>query len=922
MQYAEWFETSTGLKPHAWQNAFAASGVCRSQTLRIPTGYGKTLGSITTWLFHRVIRGDGAWPARLVYCLPMRVLVEQTESSLRTLLESQGLLWDGASSHEGKVGVHVLMGGVDAGGEWSLHPEQPAVLIGTQDMLLSRALNRGYASGRARWPLEFGLLGHDSLWVFDEIQLMDVGLATSAQLQTYLEEDEEHELGLGTTAERRPRRSWWMSATLQPDWLSTVDSAARQPAWSADPCTLSAAEFESGLGSITKSLSTCVVPLPESSKRGAPLDERAFAARILEEQQSLGDNESGSLTLVVVNTVDRALATYRCLRELAPELSPMLLHSRFRGLERRHWREQLLDRKAQGMQGAGGPQGKRLIVATQVIEAGVDLSADLLITELAPWPSLVQRFGRCARFGGTGRVLVVDREAREQGCLPYSESQLDAARTAISELSEGAADVGIASLEQFESGLSGEQRAELYPYEPEHLLLRREYEELFDTTPDLSGADLDISRFIRSGTERDVSIFWRDFSSLPKEEQRPGRDLLVRREELCSVPFLSAQSWLFPKGTSLAKGKSAWVWDYLDRAWRRLEKKDIRPGQRICISSASGGYDPDLGFDPSSTAEVPLPPQAEEPDSATAHALAADSAEDAEDLSLAEWKTIGFHGREVEDELASILPGLGLPEQAERVLRLAARWHDYGKSHPAFQGSIRDEERPERTDLAKAPARAWPIPRQMYRYADDSERRPGFRHELASALALFAMLERHDPMHEALLGPWSEALALLQDADQAAPPPQAPESLAPPTPIESEVLACTAHEFDLLVFLVASHHGKVRVALHASPKDQEYRDRDGRGFPLRGIREGDELPATAMSDELRVPALQLSLAPASIGLSSRSGRSWRERVETLRARFGPARLAWLEALLIAADRRASRSKIADPSIPIHEGASR
>ncbi len=77
------------------------------------------------------------------------------------------------------------MGGADAGGEWGLYPEESAVLIGTQDMLLSRALNRGYAAGRASWPREFGLLGHDALWVMDEVQLMDVGIATSAQLQRF-----------------------------------------------------------------------------------------------------------------------------------------------------------------------------------------------------------------------------------------------------------------------------------------------------------------------------------------------------------------------------------------------------------------------------------------------------------------------------------------------------------------------------------------------------------------------------------------------------------------------------------------------------------------------------------------------------------------------------------------------------------------
>ena len=35
----------------------------------------------------------------------------------------------------------------------------------------------------------------------------------------------------------------------------------------------------------------------------------------------------------------------------------------------------------------------RIIVATQVVEAGVDISATTLVTELSPWSSLVQRFG-------------------------------------------------------------------------------------------------------------------------------------------------------------------------------------------------------------------------------------------------------------------------------------------------------------------------------------------------------------------------------------------------------------------------------------------------------------------------------------------------------------------------------------------------
>ena len=52
-------------------------------------------------------------------------------------------------------------------------------------MLLSRTLNRGYAASRARWPVEFGLLNNDCLWVLDEVQLMGSGLVTTAQLDAF-----------------------------------------------------------------------------------------------------------------------------------------------------------------------------------------------------------------------------------------------------------------------------------------------------------------------------------------------------------------------------------------------------------------------------------------------------------------------------------------------------------------------------------------------------------------------------------------------------------------------------------------------------------------------------------------------------------------------------------------------------------------
>jgi CRISPR-associated endonuclease/helicase Cas3 len=73
--------------------------------------------------------------------------------------------------------VYKMMGG-EADGRWDIRPEDEAIIVGTQDTLLSAALNRGYAMKRYRWPISFALLNNDGVWVLDEVQLIGAGLAT------------------------------------------------------------------------------------------------------------------------------------------------------------------------------------------------------------------------------------------------------------------------------------------------------------------------------------------------------------------------------------------------------------------------------------------------------------------------------------------------------------------------------------------------------------------------------------------------------------------------------------------------------------------------------------------------------------------------------------------------------------------------
>lgn len=892
MTFDELFErvrpdNGTKIDPHHWQVELASAERCENRLIRVPTGFGKTLGILAAWLWNRIERMDDSWPRRLVWCLPMRVLVEQTESEVRRVLGQIDRLWDGGD-HSGKVGVHALMGGADDD-EWFLHPEHCSVLIGTQDMLLSRAMNRGYACPRARWPVEFGLLSQDCLWVMDEVQLMDVGLATSAQLQQFRDEDRGKAL--------RPSRTWWMSATLQSDWFRrSRDTMVMAEALERTMLRIPAEHRKGALWDEDKVSKPCLV---EKFKDAKALSERV---RVAHKKGAAGP------TLVVVNRVERAVDLAEILRKdrALDSTDIRLVHSRFRPAERAKWRHAFLHRNA------CAPGTDRIIVATQVVEAGVDISAGVLFTELAPWASLVQRFGRCARWGGTAAVIVADFGFdTDKMAAPYMADELSAARDAIRNFS----DVAPLRLERFEEA-NPECLSRLYPYAPKHLLLRHELEELFDTAPDLSGADIDISRFIRSGDERDVQVFWAD---IPMRAD-PDSSLKAARDQLCALPFHKARDWLCGEESGrsepprLKTGMRAWVWDWLDGQWRTAERRNIYPGVVVLVDSKCGGYDDAVGWNPKAgplSAELLCAPGA-----AINTEVQADSAEDDESLSIAEgtgrWQTIAFHCRETGRTAREIASQLAPSLSA--LFDLAGRWHDAGKAHIAFQGSIVGGERPQRRDLAKAPQGSWLSVSRLYPMPGGT-RRAGFRHELASTLTLFAVLQRHAPDHPAMRGSYG---GLLEKIHSALP---GPTSTAAPTLIEREVLELERRRFDLLAWLVCTHHGKVRMAWHASPADQQSADDRLR---IRGVGEGDVLPSLLLADVhgafRELPASTLDLAPAAAGLNPRTGPGWTERVLGLLREHGPFTLAWFEALMRAADIRASREPgLSDPLLFTENG---
>ena len=92
--------------PFDYQRRLAEDPKCKSRLIDVPTGCGKTAAVALAWLWNRVALQRADWPRRLVYCLPMRTLVEQTRDNIRQWLENLGdLEWDGENNHSGKIGM-------------------------------------------------------------------------------------------------------------------------------------------------------------------------------------------------------------------------------------------------------------------------------------------------------------------------------------------------------------------------------------------------------------------------------------------------------------------------------------------------------------------------------------------------------------------------------------------------------------------------------------------------------------------------------------------------------------------------------------------------------------------------------------------------------------------------------------------------
>jgi len=389
----------------------------RNVVLQAPTGSGKTRAALTPFLLNlaRGERKDTQLPRTCRYAVPLRTLADQfykEYDDYATRLQRVGTRLQERYKY---LDVRAI---AEQTGTQPNDPQfEAALTFCTIDQLLASFLALPYAVGKTRANLKVGgVVG--SYLVLDEWHLYPLRgqagkgqVAASGARLTSL-------AMLKLLAERDLCRFVLMTATLS---TPLVTELADLLGAGVENLRQGATQNESAEDAFTREL---------AELHGGRSRRLVRADRPLEESIDAIMERHQDSSLVLCNTVERAQILYWRLldarsRHGRPDVGIILLHSRFTADDRRQQAELLrheLGKEAWEARNEGKqPLANVIVVATQVVEVGLDISASVLHTELAPANSIVQRAGRCARFAGQQGEVVVYPLVADATYLPYSK---------------------------------------------------------------------------------------------------------------------------------------------------------------------------------------------------------------------------------------------------------------------------------------------------------------------------------------------------------------------------------------------------------------------------------------------------------------------------------------------------------------------
>jgi CRISPR-associated endonuclease/helicase Cas3 len=356
----------------------------QSVILQAPTGAGKTRASLAPFIEAFFDFKPEQFPKKCIYSVPMRTLANQFEAEYEHLAASYQRVFDRT------INVTIQTGE---------RPEDPKLegdlIFTTIDQTLSNFLCIPYALSTGQANINAGAIVSSYL-VFDEFHLFPPeALATTLAILKLLK-------------------------GITPFLLMTATFSATM------------------LTDLSQQLGAVVIPQPEDRAALQALpsqqkERRYFAVdNLLTAESVIQHHPRGeqSRSIAICNTVQRAQKLFEAINQAKPAGTEVkLLHSRFYKEDRTGKEEWL--RREFGKDKSKYQVNSAILVATQVVEVGLDITSSVLHTELAPANAILQRAGRCARYQGeSGNVYIYRLPEKEnrQGQLelqyaPYKEEK-------------------------------------------------------------------------------------------------------------------------------------------------------------------------------------------------------------------------------------------------------------------------------------------------------------------------------------------------------------------------------------------------------------------------------------------------------------------------------------------------------------------
>lgn len=418
-----------------------------------------------------------------------------------------------------------------------------------------------------------------------------------------------------------------------------------------------------------------------STKKFEKMDTQAAYREIL--------SASGK-RIVIVNTVKRSQDLARDFTNKTDN-KVLCLHSRFTEADKLRILKEYND------------ADNCILVATQVVEAGVDITCTTMVSELSNPAAMAQRFGRAGRRGEPGtRCLMVEVEKS----VPYTKEDIEKGRKFSSKLNGlSLTAVEVSSMaSELTSDLPETNAASFSAVLFENMDARR--------LMTYSGRG-ELAPFVREGTSETISV------NLTNSLERPRRASVVR------VPKTSK---LLENNVLLEK------WD--NSGWIKIDDEKLDPTAQYRLPYDCQGYSNLYGWTENLTDKAHLPEPTNFPSNWLSNRISNSSRYD-QILVTDEIITLDRHLSDTK-QVAESITHTWTDENAKQIVIFAAQYHDIGKKSTQWQKYIHgrsDSSRPIVDQVLAKSAGTSSI--------ESSGEISGPRHEFLSALMLHARSDKY-----------------------------------------------------------------------------------------------------------------------------------------------------------------------------------